>query len=98
MTLIETSNYIQTEFDTGPVYTTPGVRRKVTMGEVYAAVQCHSRGDWGDIDRDDQSQNDGALKYGGRLCSRYSSSLGVTYWIITEADRSRTTVLLPMEY
>ncbi len=58
----------------------------------------HLHGDWGDIGEDDARANDQALASGQRLLSRYDLPGGSTIWIITEADRSATTVLLPQEY
>jgi hypothetical protein len=57
----------------------------------------HQTGDWGDVDRDDARANDLAVKNGERILSSYSAS-GVTIWVITEADRSHTTLLLPEDY
>lgn len=58
----------------------------------------HAKGDWGDLDVEDLQANDAALKSGGRLVSSYRTESGTKFWIITEADRSATTVLLPEEY
>jgi hypothetical protein len=61
-------------------------------------LQRHQAGDWGDVDNHDRLANDHALKNGSRLFSVYHSADGVKFWIITEADRSLTTVLLPRDY
>lgn len=58
----------------------------------------HSRGDWGNLEEFDRQQNDKALETGERLLSSYELSTGVKIWIITEWDRSVTTILLPSEY
>jgi hypothetical protein len=58
----------------------------------------HATGDWGMVDREDWQLNDEALKDGTRLLSAYKTLRGVKLWIITEADRSLTTLLLPDEY
>jgi hypothetical protein len=55
-------------------------------------------GDWGDVDQEDQAANDHALEDGSRLLSAYTTLKGQRIWIITEADRSATTILLPEEY
>ena len=55
-------------------------------------------GDWGEVDEEDKRLNDAALKDGTRLLSAYVTSRGAGLWIITEADRSATTILLPSEY
>ncbi len=57
----------------------------------------HASGDWGDLDAHDRRQNERALRTGTRLFSAYDTSAG-RVWIITEADRSCTTLLLPEEY
>jgi hypothetical protein len=57
----------------------------------------HSSGDWGDVDDADKKSNDRALIDGTRILSAYTVN-GVKVWIITEADRSVTTVLLPEDY
>lgn len=58
----------------------------------------HASGDWGDVNREDWVANDEALRTGGRLFSAYELPAGARLWIITEADRCGTTVLLPEEY
>jgi hypothetical protein len=58
----------------------------------------HSAGDWGDVSQDDQRANDRGLALGERLFSAYALPDGTRVWIITEWDRSLTTVLLPEEY
>lgn len=60
-------------------------------------LERHQRGDWGDLCADDARQNDEALKLGDRLLSSYTVA-GGKVWVITEADRSATTLLLPEEY
>lgn len=78
---------------------TPGAQEQVPPSEMLRALRRHARGDWGDeLDREDMAANDLALKDGGRLVSAYRIEAGVKFWIITEADRSATTVLLPEEY
>ena len=58
----------------------------------------HASGDWGDVDDEDKKLNDDDLIHGGRVLSAYHTSKGEKIWIITEADRSVTTILLPEEY
>jgi hypothetical protein len=58
----------------------------------------HIRGDWGDLCQDDKTENELSLKYGFRLMSSYQVTDTERLWIITEADRSVTTLLLPAEY
>lgn len=58
----------------------------------------HQTGDWGDLDEADKAENELSLKEGFRLLSAYILPTSVKIWIITEADRSATTILLPEEY
>jgi hypothetical protein len=58
----------------------------------------HAQGDWGEIDEADKGENAFATRYGFRILSAYTTSADDTIWIITEADRSVTTLLLPSEY
>jgi len=58
----------------------------------------HAIGDWGEVCKEDWLANDEAVKNGGRLLSAYRTTLGERIWIITEWDRSVTTLLLPDEY
>lgn len=63
----------------------------------FALLARHARGDWGDLDDEDKQRNDEALTLGSRIFSAYRVE-GVKFWVITEADRSATTILLPEEY
>jgi hypothetical protein len=58
----------------------------------------HAAGDWGDLDQDDRAENESALKDGNRILSAYRLADHSRIWIITEADRSVTIILLPEEY
>ena len=58
----------------------------------------HQQGDWGEVGAEDWEANDRDLKDGNRLLSAYRTKLNVKLWIITEADRNATTILLPGEY
>ena len=58
----------------------------------------HKHGDWGELDPEDVRENERALTYGGRLFSAYATRTGGRLWVITEWDRSATTMLLPSEY
>ena len=77
---------------------TPGALAAVSADDVRDALARHARGDWGDLCHEDSKQNDDAIATGGRVLSAYRSPSGTRFWIITEADRSSTTVLLPEEY
>jgi hypothetical protein len=58
----------------------------------------HVSGDWGDLNESDRQENELSVREGFRILSAYRMSDGTRFWIITEADRSVTTVLLPEEY
>ncbi len=58
----------------------------------------HQSGDWGDVCEDDKRENDFSVREGFRILSSYKTNLGEKLWVITEADRSSTCVLLPEEY
>jgi hypothetical protein len=77
---------------------TPGVLRGVPFEERAAALVRHVCGDWGDIPQEDREENATALREGFRVLSEYRTASGLQFWVITEADRSVTTLLLPEEY
>lgn len=86
-------------FPLGDVYATPGVIVQVPDAEARAALKRHAAGDWGDeLCQEDRNANDEALRDGLRLLSSYKTAAETKFWIITEADRSATTLLLPEEY
>ena len=60
--------------------------------------QRHQRGDWGEVCPDDAAENELSLNEGFRLMSVYTLKTGTKVWVITEADRSATTILLPEDY
>lgn len=69
-------------------------------GLVHTAIQMHLNGNWGDICDEDWNINQEALKNGGRLFSAYwmDDAHKEKIWIITEANRSATTILFPSDY
>jgi len=62
------------------------------------ALRRHHTGDWGDVCAEDREANETALQLGGRLHSVYHDSKDVKFWIVSDADRSTTTVFLPTDY
>jgi hypothetical protein len=88
----------ETRFPLGQCVITPGARDTLHPEDVPAALRRHGRGDWGDVGVTDRMTNETALAEDARLFSVYHDRNKVTFWIITEADRSVTTVLLPGEY
>lgn len=77
---------------------TPNALNHLSNDDVLRCLQRHQAGDWGNVDEHDRQANESALIEGTRLFSVYHSSQGRKFWIITEADRSVTTVLLPEDY
>jgi hypothetical protein len=63
-----------------------------------AYISRHACGNWGDIDEEDRAENNFSLSHGLRLLSAYTLRDGTKVWVITESDRSATTVLLPSDY
>ncbi|MCI0534446.1 MAG: DUF6166 domain-containing protein [Verrucomicrobiales bacterium] len=88
----------EARFPIGRLLITPGALDVLTPAEVQAALSRHVRGDWGDVDAADRISNDHALKAGLRLFSVYRTRAQATFWIITEATREVTTILLPADY
>ncbi len=91
---------IPMSFSLGQVVATPGaleVLRKANQSAIGFLAR-HLRGDWGEVCKEDWSANDQAVENGTRLLSAYRTSKDERIWIITEADRSATTLLLPDEY
>lgn len=85
-------------FELGQLLITPGANDAMIGEDRMAYIARHARGDWGVVDQDDRRANDRALEQGSRLLSAYLLCDGTKIWIITEADRSATTILLPDEY
>lgn len=87
-------------FCQGSVRGTPGAVKAMAEAKAngYTLLFRHVTGDWGEMDEEDQQANRLAVEEGGRVFSTYHLSTGIKIWIITEADRSMTTFLLPEEY
>ena len=86
------------KFPLGRLVATPNALEHIPNPDIMTALLRHLTGDWGDVDEHDREENELSLKEGFRLLSVYRSAAGVKFWIITEADRSATTVLLPEDY
>ncbi|MCX7092032.1 MAG: type I restriction endonuclease subunit M [Methylobacter sp.] len=96
-------------FSLGNVYNTPGAQALLERYQVnpLQLLGRHLTGDWGDVCPEDAQANEDALKFGSRILSSYvltpplseaETSIPAKVWLITEADRSMTTILLPEEY
>ncbi len=86
------------KFSLGQIVATRCVIAEVSQQEITHALSRHVVGDWGDLCEEDLQANEDALASDARLFSKYSSTEGTIFWIITECDRSVTTVLLPSDY
>ena len=87
-------------FPLGQIVATPGALAALQRAQ--QAPTCflvrHASGDWGELEPTDVGENKYSLIHGFRLLSSYQTNAGEKLWIITEADRSATTLLLPEEY
>ena len=86
------------KFRLGRILSTPNALAHISNEDILNAIQRHQAGDWGDASAEDSAANDQALINGTRVLSVYHAANGVKFWIITEGDRSATTVLLPEDY
>ena len=90
----------QQKFDLGQIVATPGALSALEQAG-QNPIEFLSRlaaGDWGDVDTGDKRMNDEAIEIGSRILSAYITKADVKLWVITEADRSSTCILLPSEY
>ncbi len=87
-------------FELGDVYATPGALDALDEADINPAhyLSRHVQGDWVQMDPEDQAENKLSVEQGYRILSAYELPTGIKIWIITEADRSATTLLLPSEY
>lgn len=88
----------ESKFPLGQLVATRNAANCLSTSDVSEALRRHASGDWGNVCDEDRVENELSLTEGFRLLSVYMSSTGVKFWIITEADRSSTTVLLPEDY
>ncbi len=96
------SKFNQPLFNPGQILATRGIIEmlemgKFTMDAMFHCLLRHLTGDWGNVPAEDAAENELAVTHGLRVMSSYELE-GVTIWIITEWDRSVTTILLPDEY
>jgi hypothetical protein len=91
---------IGARFPLGQTFITPGAQEALDMAGETAIqfLRRHMSADWGEVSEDDARENELSLREGFRLLSSYRTTKGQKIWIITDADRSATTILLPSEY
>ena len=87
-------------FSLGQICATPGALEALAPHEGlgFLLLTRHVTGDWGDLDEEDVAENELSVEEGFRILSSYTTPDDTKIWIITEADRSVTTLLLPSEY
>ena len=86
------------KFELGQTVITPGAQQSLHPEDVFSCLRRHAAGDWGECGPEDWQENEFSLGKHLRLFSVYHDRAGTKFWIITEADRSSTTILLPSEY
>lgn len=86
-----------TKFPMGDLVATPAAMSTFTSDFMQRCLRRHLQGDWGNVDLHDRRANDHGLRDGERLLSVYEQD-AKTLWVVTEADRSVTTFLLPSDY
>ncbi len=85
-------------FELGVVRITKNALKQICAGDLFTSFDRYTAGDWGELPDPDRQANQKALGKGGRLFASYADRFGLRFWIITEADRSVTTILLPEDY
>jgi hypothetical protein len=85
-------------FRLGRIVSTSNALASLREEDILAGIRRHQAGDWGNVSDGDWQANDRALLAGTRIVSAYNAENGTRFWIITEADRATTTVLLPEDY
>lgn len=86
------------KFSMGRTFMTPAAMAKLDPLDVNAGLRRHASGDWGDCGPEDAAENEFAMSRDLRLFSVYRDRNDTKFWVIAEADRSATTVLLPDDY
>lgn len=86
------------KFHLGELFITPNALDTLNRADVGTALGRHARGDWGECGDEDWQKNNYSRMHGLRVLSVYRDRDGMKFWIITEADRSVTTILLPDDY
>jgi hypothetical protein len=94
---MSTQSFPIARFRLGHIVSMPSALDQLTQEDILLGIQRHQAGDWGDVDEHDRAANDRALVEGTRILSVYQSANGTKFWLITEASRRYTTVLLPAD-
>ena len=88
------------KFLLGRIVATPGALAALSQAnqDPVELFSRHQQGDWGELSAEDRKENEFSVLNNLRILSAYTLTTGVKVWVITEADRSVTTILLPSEY
>ena len=90
---------MEQKFELGQVLVTQGAYEALNLKDAASCLVRHAKGDFGVVSEEDKALNEKAIESGGdRILSAYRDGNDVKFWIITECDRSATTILLPSEY
>jgi hypothetical protein len=94
------TNGLLARFSLGRVVATPGALKALEEANQNPLefLERHQAGDWGELCDEDKDENEFSVRNGFRILSAYRTRNNVKIWVITEADRSVTTLLLPHEY
>ena len=92
------NNNSELKFNPGRIMITTNCFNTIASDETARGLARHLAGDWGEVCPEDWQENELSLKEGFRLMSVFTTAAGVKFWIITEWDRSSTTILLPEDY
>jgi len=96
--VVSNASATEPKFSLGQTVITANANAALPELDVVLALQRHHSGDWGDVDDHDRQMNEDALRNEDRLVSIYKTVRGQKFYVITEWDRSVTTVLLPEDY
>lgn len=92
------TKYMNNNFKLGSVRITSNAASQINTDDLFAAFYRFKAGDWGDVCHEDRKSNDSAIDKGRRILGTYTDRCAVKFWILTESDRSVTTILLPKDY
>lgn len=95
---MSTSVFPLAKFRLGKIVSTPNALAQLTQEDILLAIGRHQAGDWGDVSEADCAANERALIEGTRLWSVYHAASGRKFWLITEANRASTVLLMPEDY
>ena len=96
--VLQEGEYERVLFKTGARFVTPAAVEALTIPEIDEALLKHATGQWGELTEGDKRANDEAIEEGFRILSVYISGSQTKFYVLTEANRRRTTIMLPSDY